>query len=205
MDDLDWIVRGVGVIACGLLVVHAVRRLNPVDTADTSLAWQLFRLLSLVLWLILLAADHHWPIRTAVYIVNSGDAGIDISVGRSAFCLPGKSYRVLTWRWAVPPQFEAKDGPKGGPVPYRIEAGTWIVNVASTTVSADFLDRNDFLAPIKPDFLSLGGGGRIRVSLRSGRPYRLYSELPLDRAFTTDGDIAERWHDGRCAAVPAEH
>lgn len=200
MDWLDWIMYGAGG-AFGLLTLRlGFSRISGFAERDVEPIWLLaFVVLGAVL-LASLVTDWAFPIRLTVYLVNGGEVRQQVMLGDQVVCLPPKSYDDFVWRFGGPDRVIVGAGGGGGRPPLRfpIGKGTWFINTSPETVTADMYDRSSDSV----DFGSVSaqvGNGPFRISTRYGRPFRMFSQSSLERAYQREGDIKHASSDGPCA------
>ncbi len=201
MDTLDWIARGSGVSFGLLLLALGATRLNPAGGAgDISPVWQVLLAIAGGIWAVTLIADWLFPVTTTVYIANASAGSYDVRLADgSETCLGAKLYWGRSWRLWPPNSLAVLEVGSGRIERFQIGKGTWFINVSSVPVSADMHDNAtdsidfDALLALKPEV--------VHLSNSIGRPFRLFSQLPMDRIYTPDGDVTQSWSSGRCAGV----
>lgn len=201
MDALDWIVRGAGGMFALLTVALGISRATSVVDRDVSPAWWAGFIVVGAIWIASLIADWTFPIQTTVYLANGSKDAQTAYLGDAVVCLPAKSYDDFNWRFGAPA--EVRIGANGAPEQetYRIGKGTWLINVAHSTVTIDMFSSAS--PEIDYDAMAATRPGSIRVNSKYGRPFRMFSQLPLDRIYSPDGDVVERSRSGPCPAPQA--
>ncbi len=72
-------------------------------------------------------------------------------------------------------------------VSYPLSKGTWFINTAPATVSADLYDSKT--TSVDTEAVLAHASGVTRIDSRYGKPYRMYSQSSFDRVYSTQGDI----------------
>jgi hypothetical protein len=197
MDWLDWTVRGAGATFGLLTLAFGLSRASAFTERDVSPFWWFAFAATGIVWAVVQVADWALPITTIVYLANGGDVGKQAKIGGRQVCLPGKSYDGFTWRIAAPSTVTVGGTPTDVLHQYAIGKGTWFINLSTTLVTADmYAEGNtidfDALFAYKPE--------AFKVSSRYGKPFRMFSQSPLDRFYAADGDVIHISFDGPCPA-----
>jgi len=197
MDWLDWVVRAAGAVFGLLTLAFGMSRATAFTERDTSPLWWVAFAAVGATWAVAQIADWTMPISTILYLANGGNNPRAAQVDGKTICIPAKSYDGFTWRFAVPAQvtFSGEGGEDRNRIP--IGKGTWFINLSSTLVTADMYESSGSVAY---DALFAKQSQAIKVSSKYGRPFRMFTQLPLDRIYSPDGDVAEASYEGACRA-----
>lgn len=193
MDYLDWITDGAGG-ALGLLSLGlGLSRLSGSVERDITPLWQLAFIAAGAGLAAALILGWIFPVEVTIYLANAGDAPRQVRMGDETRCLPGKSYDDFSWRLS-PPDVVLVGG-RGRETRYEISKGTWLINTAPATVSADMYDTAGM---VDFDALNAHAAGAIRINSHFGRPLRMFSQSSFDRVYSVDGDVLQRSTSGPC-------
>jgi len=199
MDLLVWIMRAAGGLFALLTLGLAYSRVSSVTERDVNPVWWLAFIVLGAISAVCLVIDWAFPISVTVMLANGGDAPRQARVGDRTICLPAKSYDDLTWRFSVPDAvFVGGNG--AAEQRFAIGKGTWLINTSPVTVTADMYERGG--EAVDFDALFAQSTGAIKVSAQYGRPFRMFSQAPIDRVYVADGDVRRRSIDGPCPAAP---
>jgi hypothetical protein len=195
MDWLDWIVRGTGLTFGLLIVAFGFSRVSSFAERDISpLWWFVFSLVGPV-WVIALVAGWVLPIATTVYLANGSKEPLPARIGKDQICIPAKSYDGFSWRLSTPETVIVGGGESGPEQSYSVGKGTWFINLSPIIVTADMYESS---GSIILDALLSDQQGAIHVNSRLGRPSRMFSQSPLDRFYSPEGDIVRDSVAGPC-------
>jgi len=193
MDYLDWTTYIAGG-ALGLLTLGAgFSRLSGAVERDIAPIWQLGFIVAGGVFAASLIGGWIFPIVTTVYVANGSSLPRQVKLGDDVLCLPAKSYQGFVWRLFAPESVTV-EGP-GPEAHYHIGKGTWFINTARTTISADMYTNTE---SVVFGALDSSTSGAIHVDSRYGRPLRMFSQSSFDRVYSADGDIFERSTSGPC-------
>ena len=202
MDWLDWTVRCAGGLFGLLTLVFGLSRISTFTERDVPPYWMpIFALVGIV-WAISLVADWLMPIETTLYLANGGDTAREARIDSEVTCIPGKSYDGYTYRWQVPSLVIVAGSSSDTEQRYPVGRGTWFINTSPVVVTADMYEPSastiDFNALMSPS------AGALHISSHYGRPYRMFSQSPLDRFYSPSGDVAQRSFSGPCPNTTPE-
>jgi hypothetical protein len=200
MDWLDWIVRGAGAVFGLLTLLFGFSRISSFTERDISVLWWLGFAVVGAVWAIAQITDWIVPISTTIYLANGGKEALPARIGGDQFCIPEKSYDGFTWRFGAPNTVTVGGEASQPERRYTIDRGTWFINLSSTVVTADMYESS---GTIDFDALFSDQQGAIHVSSKLGRPFRLFSQTPLDRMYSPDGDVMRDSTEGPCPATAA--
>ena len=200
MDGLDWaiVISAIGVYC--LLIGRFFSGIDVLGVADTP-PWKIGPNLGIANLFFFIGADHLVPMKTIVYAVNGGQSPIETGVGDESFCLPARSYTVLTSRWDASHPLAARSADRTADDTYPVGRGMWLVNVSQTTVYAELTrpakggystGTSDIALPAKEVVHGSIGDWQIR---------RLDFDPPADRSWSSEGGIAKQVANGLCSAV----
>lgn len=195
MDWLDWVVRGAGGIFALLTLAFGFSRVSSFAERDVSgLWWVLFGALGII-WGIAQIADWTLPVTTTIYLANGGNESRSAQLGARSICVPALSYDGFSWRIDAPDVVTVTASGSEPEHRYPIAKGTWFINLSPIIVTADMYESS---GSIDFDALFSDHQGVIHVSSRLGRPFRMFSQSPLDRIYSPSGDIAQSSVAGPC-------
>jgi len=200
MDWLDWVVRVAGATFGLLTLAFGFSRVSAFTERDVSALWWLGFAVVGIVWAIAQIADWTMPITTTVYLANGGNEPLPARIGGDQICIPGKSYDGFSWRLGAPDTVTAGGEASESEHRYTIGKGTWFINLSPTIVTADMYEDS---GSIGFDALFSDRQGAIRVSPKLGRPFRMFSQSPLDRVYAPNGDVMRDSIDGSCPIVKA--
>ena len=193
MDWLDWIVRGAGGLFGLLTLAFGMSRATAFTERDVApIWWALFTVVGAI-WATALVASWLVPIDTTVYLTNGSDEARAALLGNREVCIPGKAYDGFTWRLGAPESVTVVEG--GKQQRYAIGKGTWFINLSSTVVTADMYESG---LSVAYDAVFASNVQAFKINSRYGRPFRMFSQLPMDRIYSADGDIEHASTEGPC-------
>lgn len=197
-DAIDFLSNGLAVIFFGSLAVLGYAKLNISGNADTAPIFRVVTAVAGLGWLVFMTLDWVLPVKTVLYVANTGDLPYQIHAGGDGFCLPAKSWERLSWRFDPPTKVAtaAADGSRS--VTDTIGKGTWFINVAPTPLSVDVINYDQ--EEISQDRILASSAGTFHLQLK-GEPYRLYSQLPVDRVSIAP-DVEENSTGLPCPGTP---
>lgn len=196
MDLLDWIVRISGVGAVGFLVINGISRFRLIPEGDPPLVVQLIIFLLSATWVCSLCLSAAMPINTVVYLSNGSDRAYDIRLGDWRFCLPGRSYQHFTWRRVPTEELVAHAAGSPDEERFAVTQGTWFINVSPTNVYVDVIDLATESIGLNAFYIDKAQ--KLHFDATRGRPYQLYSQPPVDRIYSLEGDIKRRRAPAPC-------
>lgn len=184
-DLLDW---GVILAAALAILAWALRSAAGVDLFQPRSSLSLISGIAAIgaatfvaLWL----ADWFWPVRVSVYLVNAENQPMHIDIGDHKGCLMPKSFVVLTWRWNWPKTLEFIDPVSDSDKLLTLSPGTWIANPSGQKISADLSN----VRSMAQNTVSVDQEFAVNIKVASGGIYRIFSDLPMDRVFSPEGDV----------------
>jgi hypothetical protein len=198
MDWLDWIVRVAGGSFGLLTLAFGFSRISNFTERDVAPIWWLAFIFIGTVWAVSLAANWMLPVSTTVYLANGSDHATAARIDGDIICIPGKSYDGFSYRLRVPKLVVVVSSAAGPEQRYPVGKGTWLINTSSEIVTADMYEPSS--NSIEFDALMSNRQGVLHINSRFGRPFRMFSQAPLDRAYTASGDVVPRSIDGPCPA-----
>lgn len=197
MDILDWVTYVAGG-AFGLLTLGlGLSRVTAFAERDIAPVWWLGFIVFGAVLAVSLIGDWLFPIEVTIYVANGGDKARQVQIGSETVCLPPKSYDGFSWRIGLPDSVIVEGDPGKPEVRFPVGNGTWFINVSPETVTADMYDHAS-------DSIDFGGlfaqpqSGPLRVNAHYGRPFRMFTQSSLDRAYDPNGDIRQQSRSGPC-------
>lgn len=194
MDYVDWATDIAGGALALLIIVAGFSRLSGSVERDISPLWRLGFIASGGTLATALVFGWIFPAETIVYVANGSGVPRQVRIGDEVICLPGKSYQDFTWRLS-PPDAVVVGGAEREQR-YAIGKGSWFINTAPATVSADMYTDS---AGIAFDAFTYKTSGAIRIDSHYGRPMRMFSQSSFNRVYSMDGDVMRRSASGPCA------
>lgn len=197
MDILDWVMYvsggGFGLLTLGL----GLSRVTAFAERDIAPIWWIGFIVFGGVLAVSLIGDWFFPIEVTIYVANGGDVARQIQIDSQTICIPAKSYDRFSWRIRLPDSVILDGGRDQPQTKFEVGKGTWFINASPETVTADMYDR----ASNSIDFGGLFArpeSGPLRVNARYGRPFRMFTQSSLDRAYDPNGDIKRLSRSGPC-------